>query len=294
MIICRFYGGLGNQMFQYATSRALAVRHQTCLVADSRPFRRYKLHGYLIDRFQTELQDSTEADLQGLVLPPEKRGVISSTVWACRNRGRLTYFSEKSLAFDPAFHKLPDNTYLRGYWQSEKYFSEIADQLRTELTRPEPVNDQNLDRVRQMADCCSVSLHIRRGDYVSNAKTQKVHGTCSLEYYRNAAQLLADRTGSDPTFFVFSDDPEWTRENLNIPFQANFVTDNPVDDPWLDLHLMKSCHHHIIANSSFSWWGAWLNANPDKIVVAPQRWFADPGMNDQDIVPETWTRLASA
>lgn len=294
MIITRFYGGLGNQMFQYATGRALALKHQTQLVADSRSFRRYKLHGYSIDRFNTQLVDSTSADLSGCVLPPEKRGLFGSSLWALRNRGQLNCFHEHSLSFDPAFHDLPDQTYLRGYWQSEKYFSQISDQLRAELTRPDSIDEQNRQFINDMANCHSVSLHIRRGDYVSNTKTSKVHGTCSLEYYKNAASHIAQTTGSDPTFFIFSDDPEWTKQNLDLPFLTKFITHNPVDDPWLDLQLMKSCKHHIIANSSFSWWGAWLNDSPTKMVIAPERWFADPDKQDQDIVPESWTRLPSA
>lgn len=281
-------------MFQYATGRALALRHQTQLVADSRSFRRYKLHGYLIDRFNTKLIDSTQADLSGFVLPPEKRGIVGSTIWTLRNRGRLSCFHEQGLAYDPAFNSLPDHTYLRGYWQSEKYFKQIGDQLRTELTRPEPVDETNRQLMEETAACDSVSLHIRRGDYVSNAKTSKVHGTCSLEYYRNAASHIAEKTGSEPTFFVFSDDPEWTKQNLKLPFPMKFVTHNPIEDPWLDLQLMTSCDHHVIANSSFSWWGAWLNDKSQKIVVAPERWFADPGKNDHDIVPDSWTRLPSA
>lgn len=281
-------------MFQYATGRALALKHQTQLVADARSFRRYKLHGYRIDRFNTHLIDSTSADLAGCVLPPEKRGVISSAIWALRNRGRLQSFHEQSLAYDPTFHDLPDQTYLRGYWQSEKYFQHISKELRSELTRPETIDETNQQFINDMANCDSASLHIRRGDYVSNTKTSKVHGTCSIEYYKKAAAHIAQTTNSNPTFFVFSDDPEWTKQNLELPFPMKFVTHNPIDDPWLDLQLMKSCQHHIIANSSFSWWGAWLNDSPSKTVIAPERWFADPNMRDQDIVPESWTRLPSA
>ena len=291
MIISRFYGGLGNQMFQYATGRALALRHQTQLVADSRPFRSYKLHAYLIDRFNTVMTDASGMDLGDRVLPPEKRGILSSSLWTIRNRGRLKYFRERSLQYDPSFESLGDDTYLQGYWQSEKYFRDVGGLLREELTRPEPVDAVNIQVMDEMKSVLAVSLHIRRGDYVSNSKTLKVHGICPIEYYHEAAAWIADRTETAPAFFIFSDDPEWTRQNLKLPFTMRFVSHNTVADPWLDLQLMQSCQHHIIANSSFSWWGAWLNASAKKIVVAPARWFADPGKDDRDIVPETWFRL---
>jgi hypothetical protein len=291
VIISRFYGGLGNQMFQYAAGRALALRHQAKLVADSRPFRSYNLHAYLIDRLNTVMTDASKTDLGDRVLPPEKRGILRSSFWTIRNRGRLKYFRERSLRYDPSFECLGDETYLQGYWQSEKYFQDIRGQLRAELTRPEPVDTVNMRVLDEMKSVLAVSLHIRRGDYVSNSKTHKVHGTCPLEYYYEAAACIADQTETAPAFFIFSDDPEWTRENLKLPHTMRFVSHNTVADPWLDLQLMQSCQHHIIANSSFSWWGAWLNASAKKIVVAPARWFADPGKDDRDIVPETWVRL---
>ncbi len=280
-------------MFQYATARALALKHQTNLLADSRFFRTYRLHSYLIDRFKTVMSEADAANLNGLVLPPEKRGVQTAW-WALRNRGRLNCFRERGLEYHPEFESLGDNSYLHGYWQSEKYFRQIASLLRNELTRPEPVDEANREILKEIDSVMAASLHIRRGDYVSNPKTLKVYGTCSLEYYAEAAKHVADRVDTPPTFFVFSDDPTWTRENLKLPFPMRFISHNSVADPSLDLRLMSACKHHIIANSSFSWWGAWLNPSPDKIVVACRRWFADASKNDRDLVPEDWVRLAAA
>jgi hypothetical protein len=290
VIICRFFGGLGNQMFQYATARALAVKHQTDLLADSRAFRTYRLHGYYIDRFNTVMAEADQSNLDGLLLPPEKRGGMT-TWWALRNRGRLKCFRERGLEYHPELHTLGNNVYLRGYWQSEKYFHNIAPLLRDELTRPEPVDEVNKNVLDEIGSVMAVSLHIRRGDYVSNPKTTKVHGLCSLDYYLEAAKYVADRVDEPPTFFVFSDDAEWTQENLKLPFTMRFVSHNSDGDPSSDLRLMSACRHHVIANSSFSWWGAWLNPSPDKVVVACRRWFADRERNDQDLVPEAWVRL---
>ena len=291
MIICRFHGGLGNQIFQYAAGRALALRHQTSLIADARLFRTYRTHDYVIDRYQVEMTDSTVADLQGLRLPPESQNRVTRAVWALQNRGRLNYFLEQGLQYHPEFETLGDNVYLRGYFQCERYFRQITPQLRQELTRPEPVDDQNRRILDQIRSVNAVSLHLRRGNYVSDPKANKVHGTCPLGYYSEAAKHIAERTGRAPTFFVFSDSPEWVQENLKLPFEMRLMTHNSIDDPSMDLLLMSSCQHHVIANSSFSWWGAWLNPSPKKIVVACRQWFADPTKNDQDLVPESWVRL---
>jgi len=277
-------------MFQYATARALALKNQTTLLADSRIFQTYRLHAYLVDRFKTVMSEADKVNLGGLVLPPLKRNVLTP-LWTLRNRGRLKYFRERGLAYHPEFESLGNNTYLQGYWQSEKYFRPIASQLRDELTRPEPVDEVNQKVLDEIDSAMAVSLHIRRGDYVTNPKAFKVHGTCSLEYYHEAAQYVADRVDAPPTFFVFSDDPEWTRENLKLPFPMRFISHNSVQDPSSDLQLMSACNHHVIANSSFSWWGAWLNPSPDKLVVACRRWFADPTKNDCDLVPKEWIRL---
>lgn len=278
-------------MFQYATGRALAWKTGTQLLADSRAFRDYPLHKYLIDRFETQMTEASAENMGQFRLPPESQSGLSKAFWKLANRGRLTYFRERGLEYDPRFAELGDNTYLRGYWQSEKYFHEIADPLRRELTRSEPISDANRELLDQIDQTTAVSLHIRRGDYVSDAKTQRIHGTCSLDYYAEATRYLAERLATKPTFFIFSDDPQWTRDNLKLGFPMRFVSHNAVDDPWPDMQLMSACQHHVIANSSFSWWGAWLNPSPNKIVVACRRWFADAGKNDKDLVPETWVRL---
>lgn len=291
MIVCRFHGGLGNQMFQYAAARALALKHDTTLVADSRAFQHDKLRPFLIDRLQTVVVPANTANLAGTLLPPEKRNPWNTLWWRLRNRGRLHFFRERNLAYQPSFETLGDNTYLRGYWQSEKYFAHIGSILRSELRRDEVVDRPNQDSVAKIRSCLAVSMHIRRGDYVTNPKTFKVHGVCSLEYYARAAQHIADRVDGQPTFFVFSDDPDWAREHLKLPFETAFISHNQAADPWADLMLMSVCQHHIIANSSFSWWGAWLNPSPDKIVAACRNWFADPKKDDRDLVPENWVRL---
>ena len=133
-------------------------------------------------------------------------------------------------------------------------------------------------------------MHIRRGDYVSNPTTNKLHGTCSLEYYHNAVDIIAAKV-SNPHFFIFSDDHEWARNNFKIDYPLTFVAHNNAGKNYEDMRLMSLCKHHIIANSSFSWWGAWLGSNPKKIVCAPRGWFKDKSLNTNDIIPSDWSRI---
>ena len=135
----------------------------------------------------------------------------------------------------------------------------------------------------------SVSLHIRRGDYVSNQKTNQTHGTCDLDYYQRCITEI-EKEVENPYFFVFSDEIEWVKENLKINHPAEYVDQNTGDKSYEDMRLMSQCKHNVIANSSFSWWGAWLNSYPDKIVFAPKRWFASDKHNTKDLIPEGWKK----
>jgi hypothetical protein len=136
----------------------------------------------------------------------------------------------------------------------------------------------------------AVSIHVRRGDYVSDAGTNRFHGTCSVDYYHDAVDRIS---GFAPAshFFVFSDGIDWAKENLRLRQPVTYVDFNDGEKNYEDLRLMSLCKHHIIANSSFSWWGAWLNPNPDKIVIAPKKWFNDPSINTDDLIPNSWLRL---
>ena len=136
----------------------------------------------------------------------------------------------------------------------------------------------------------AVSLHVRRGDYVSDPATNRFHGTCSPDYYRQAVDYVIGRAGV-PHLFVFSDDQEWTRANLQFAVPRRSSSANPPDCGYRDMQLMARCRHHIIANSSFSWWGAWLNPSPEKIVVAPKQWFSSPRNDTRDLVPPNWVRM---
>ncbi len=135
----------------------------------------------------------------------------------------------------------------------------------------------------------AVSVHVRRGDYASNPETNRFHGTCSLEYYSDAFAVICDRV-DNPTFFVFSDDPAWTRTNIRPPGKTVYVTHNG-SAAVEDMRLMSHCVHHIIANSSFSWWAAWLSSSENKIVVSPEQWLATGSAPVKDLIPKEWIRV---
>ena len=142
----------------------------------------------------------------------------------------------------------------------------------------------------QISSSTPVSIHIRRGDYVNDSHTNSVHGTCGLDYYQNAMKLISGRVDK-PTFFCFSDDIEWAKNKLHAQYPIIYVDHNGLDNASEDMRLMSQCKHNIIANSSFSWWGAWLNSNPDKIVIAPTKWFQKEDYDTRDLIPAGWIRL---
>lgn len=292
MVTIKLIGGLGNQMFQYATGRAVAHRLGVQLLLDVSGFAHYDLRRYELDKWAIHASLASPEDLL-------RAGVVArAPTWFSRI-GRamgferpLSSFKEVSLAYDPGILKVAAPIYLDGYWQSDSYFSNVADLLRREFVLKDPVNAANLGMTALIcqADASSVSLHIRRGDYVSNPHTAQYHGVCSLDYYRAAIDYLAERV-PNPHFFVFSDDLAWVAENFKLSHPMTLVDVNDADSGAWDMALMKSCSHHIIANSSFSWWGAWLNSASDKIVVAPARWFSRADQNTRDLIPSTWVRL---
>ncbi|MEZ6131733.1 MAG: alpha-1,2-fucosyltransferase [Planctomycetaceae bacterium] len=291
MIIVRLSGGLGNQLFQFATGRALSIRHQQPLVIDDRVFHEDRFRQFGMSLFRAKFQLPVEStDVQN-ILPPSRKRWAAFLKWRLTHGRRLIYLREKSLAFDSTVLNTGPNSYLHGYWQSEQYFADVAEEIRRELTLRIDPGGENPACLAQIRSGVSVSIHVRRGDYVSDPKASRVHGTCSVQYYRNAAQEIAGRISDPLTFYVFSDDPEWTKQNLNLPFATRYVCHNDDAHNYEDLRLMSACDHHIVANSSFSWWGAWLGQNPNRLVIAPKVWFIDPSRSDASLVPASWLRI---
>lgn len=292
MTIAHITGGLGNQMFQYAAARAFAADKGSKLFLDLNAFTSYRLHqGFELHRVfnvpTPEVDDEHLREVLGWQASHHLRSLFVR--YPFRFMARRSIVIEPHFHYWPGIHQAPANIYLYGYWQSEKYFAHHASLIRQDFTFQRELEGKNLQLATEMAEHTSVSLHVRRGDYVSAGKASSILGTCSLDYYRKAIDHLK-KVVKNPYFYVFSDDMPWVKMNLNVDAKTVYVDHNVGEESYRDMQLMSLCQHHIIANSSFSWWGAWLNPSADKIVVAPERWFASNLCAD-DLVPSSWERF---
>jgi hypothetical protein len=293
MIIVKLMGGLGNQMFQYAAGRRLAHVHKTELKLDVSWFSEIAAidtkRKYELAPFNLSARFASSEEIAKCKGPELLRRIAWLFPTALPFFGKRHVY-EKYFHFDPAVLTLSDNVYLEGYWQCPRYFEDIEDIIRNEFTVTPPPDATNRAMAEEIARSESVSVHVRRGDYVSNPSTNEYHGVCSLEYYQAAVKSILNCV-SKPHFFIFSDDPVWAKKNLSVITPHTVIDRNGPDKAYEDMRLMSLCKHHIIANSSFSWWGAWLSKNPEKIVIAPKHWFKDPKIDARDLVPETWKRI---
>jgi hypothetical protein len=295
MIIVNLIGGLGNQMFQYACGCALGRDFDLTVKVATDMFDEYTIHNRLeLSRaFLTSTSVAEPRDIRNLLRgwrakPKVRRWLGHDALKPLRGRH---FIVEQQLRYNEELQDLArSGLYLQGYWQSERYFKRHADVLRKEFTFKSALTGRNAELARLIRQDVSVSLHVRQGDYASDPKTLAYHGLCEPEYYFRAIENMR---GHIPKFrlFAFSDDPQWVARTLKPTHPEMVVVDhNPGDQSHNDLRLMSMCNHHIIANSSFSWWGAWLNSDPNKIVIAPSKWFAN-GPNTADLIPENWLRL---
>jgi len=273
MIVVDLIGGLGNQMFQYAAAKALAVEKKQKLFVNTDAFKTYKLHQYGLHHFNISANIFEK--------PNKYVNFLRRQLYASAQ------YREVEFSYNEAFFSLnAADIFLTGYFQSEKYFSRIASQIRKDFEICSPLKKNTKDLLLKMQAINSVSIHIRRGDYIGNP----VHETDNGAYYQKAIKTIQSAV-EQPVFFVFSDDMAWVKENLFIENETVFVDFNDALSNFEDLKLMSACKHHIIANSSFSWWGAWLDPNPEKIVTAPEKWFNGSSFNSIDVIPNSWIKL---
>jgi hypothetical protein len=256
MIITKIQGGLGNQMFQWAYGKSLSIMYDNELFLDTTYYNNQLIdtpRSYELNKFPNLKHDKSNYGNKRIIQ------VIDN-------------FNYKKLQYDDNYAY-----YLNGFWQSEKYFLNVSDVIRNEL-QPD---DDTLKKLKSKVQENSVSLHVRRTDYITS---KGFHPVQTIEYYNKALETI----GNYNQLLVFSDDINWCKDNLkydNIFFVEN---QDSVEDLW----LMSLCTHNIVANSSFSWWGAWLNKNKNKTVIAPKNWFGDSsGLNQSDIVPDTWIKI---
>ena len=292
MIISHLLGGIGNQMFQYATGKSLSIKTNQVHWLDLNDFSGYQLHnGFELDRvFNIEDIKSSPTvakDLLGWRANSFAKKILRRPHFA-KLRGQ-SFVVEPYFNYWPDFFKLTHDCYLHGYWQSERYFKDFSDIIRQDFVFKIPLDERNKQVALEMASTQSVGLHVRRGDYVNDPKNSNIINICSLEYYREAIEYIVNRI-EKPVFYIFSDDMAWVKAHLSTDFPCIYVDYNSGLESYRDMQLMSLCKHHIIANSSFSWWGAWLNANPEKMVIAPRKWFVNNN-NVDDLIPQDWIKL---
>lgn len=293
-IIISLQGGLGNQLFQYATGKAIALKNNANLLLDTSEFskkldgltpRKYALTPFNLNVIvqQHDFGDQHITGFLGKVLRKIKK------IFFFQRDGAILYH-EKSSDFDAAMTTISPPAWLIGYWQSEKYFDNAANIIRQEIGTPVSLSKKSQAMLMEITSRNAVCIHIRRGDYITNPTANSFHGTCDLEYYYKGLSLITKQE-TDAHAFIFSDEPVWVRSNFNSPIPATVVDINTPEDAHEDLWLMAACKHYIIANSSFSWWGAWLGSYSKKIVIAPKQWYKNSHTSTKDLIPDSWIRL---
>lgn len=289
MVVVKLMGGLGNQMFQFAFGLAVAKERNEKMFLDISSLVNKELEGnnprdYELGIFTYHVQKTNilRSKYQIFFLKLLKKMNFSFLLSHIIEGKNVELLKEKQCV-----------TYLEGYWQSEDYFKKYEPEIKKCFEFRPNSSEENKTLLNKISSKNSVSIHVRRGDYVSDYQTNQFHGVSSMEYYEQAIIYLKKKL-IKPFFFVFSDDPEWVLQNFNLDKNESEIVDfNFGNKSFEDLRLMKSCEHNIIANSSFSWWGAWLNSNPQKIVIAPKKWFANSikESQSQNIVPKEWKRI---
>ncbi len=276
-------GGLGNQMFQYA----LALKQQQMGKTVKIDVTKYAEHHWHND-FELDQVFGLEcpfADLEEI----KKLGYRKANRWTEFLRKtpfvKKTIYNHEAYSFDAQVLDL-DGYYIEGYWQSEQYFSDIEETIRKTYVFPELKQDWQKELVQSMRETHSVSVHIRRGDYLNYPN---LNGICTLDYYKNAMNYFRDRYQKNVCFYIFTNDFEWAKSHFKDE-DCCFVQGNTGKESYRDMQLMSLCEHNVIANSSFSWWGAWLNANKEKTVIAPEKW-VNSEENTTAVVPESWMKM---
>lgn len=305
MITLKLKAGLGNQLFQYAYARARALRSNTDLTIDTNWYsnippgdapRIFLLDKYNLPQSVHIVNNPSPSKL--IRLFNKIKAKIEREVFKYSDH---VYYSRLAKAVLPN-----KNIEVEGFWNTEKYFKDLEDVIRAELTLKSPLGEMAHASESKLIELSKshtlVLLHVRRGDYVSSSNALKHHGLSGLDYYTEAIKIIQEKlsaTNQTPYFMLSSDDIDWVKENI-IPLLrgASYeVLTNPsgIKD-YEEIHLMSLCHHFIIANSSFSWWAAWLSGEAQKvgekkIVIGPKQWIANPNIDTRDVMPDEWIKI---
>lgn len=287
MIIVALKGGLGNQMFQYALGRKLSIKNSDTLKLDTSGLSKANEVGdiyrpFALDAFNIK---ATVASAEESTLLRNPYGALSKAL----RKFRFKVLRQQNVGWFPSALKKRGNVYLDGYWQSPNYFDDIRSTILEDFTLKQGLSSVAQEIAGRMQNSNSVSIHIRRGDYVSNKSVAASYGPCTPAYYEAAIASISSKV-PNPSWFVFSDDTTWVKESMQFPGAVEYVSDQKLSDQE-EILLMASCEHNIIANSTFSWWGAWLNQNPEKVVIVPDPWFDTRPQDHAHLIPESWIRV---
>lgn len=292
-IIAQLQGGLGNQLFQYATGRALALQKQVPLLLD------HSWYAQTYDDVTPRELLLSELNTKGALISfqpqmqrPKRMRRLGQQFWPINP---FIFVEQTPYRFDTRLSKSPafkqQNLYLMGYWQSYKYFESIKPILQSEISPKRPLDSHYQHYLQQIQSTSSAMVHVRRGDYVNLAVAAKVHGFIGIDYYVEGMKLLLEKN-PQTHFFVFSDDIEWAKENLPHSEKSTFIHSLDSSDSVIqELELMTHCQNHLIANSSLSWWAAWLSKNPNGTVLCPKKWMNDASLDLNDLLPSSWQRI---
>lgn len=296
MIFTKLISGLGNQLFQYATARHLSLLRRTSLKLDTSFFTNQNLRSYKLDYYNINATPATLPEVEQHLRGYRSRSRYGRAYrrldqWLPRYRRR--YFAEQEWwTYEPDLWRTSANVYLEGYWQHYRYFENLPPIVLAELTLKAPYSAAVAALVANIiADPSSVAVHIRRGDYVTDVSARNFMGVLPLAYYERAIQVISAKV-RNPTFYFFSDDLDWVKDHIQPRAECHLVDIDGGRQEYVDLEVMSKCSHAIIANSSYSWWGAFLNRNPDKVVIAPQQWVVPPEVNQRiQLQLPTWIKL---
>ena len=282
MVVVKLKGGLGNQLFQYAFARAMAIHYSTNSYLD--------ISDYLYDNHRVKRSfDLNLFDIKSEVIRSIADLKVNFLQSLFRQEAKLNFFKEKTILYDNQVYDLKLPIHFDGYWQSFKYFDFMKADLQKELvlvSKNTKLQDSYFFRLKLFP---SVAVHIRRGDYVTDEFTNQIHGVCSLEYYLNSIEYFKTKI-PNVQFLIFSDDILYVKSIFgNV---SNYIYVDGLDNHVEEFDLMKQCDHFIISNSTFSWWAAWICSNEDKEVIAPTRWYKDDDLQSKtkDLIPTNWLK----
>jgi len=294
MIVIHLAGGLGNQLFQYAFGRAAALKRSTDLIYDISYFNTPAKNGinrsFNLEYFETKGRKMSSFESKYYL--GNGNNFLDNIYFKIKRKFYpVPYITETDFHYNAEFMDILDNSFIEGYFQSERYFKHIENIIRQDLIFKEPILSFSEELLKKINDTNSVCVFVRRAEFVTNPKINKIHGFCKNDYYNKAVERINESV-KDPFYFIFSDDVLWCKENCHYGENQLIVSHEHAGKDFINyFHLMTMCKYFIISNSTFGWWSAWLGSFKDKIIIAPSRWFNDTSIDTNDLFPDEWILL---